>query len=349
MYKVSVIIPIYNCGKYLSRCLDSIANQTLKDIQVIMINDGSTDNSGEICQKYVSEYPNFEYHYKKNGGTASARNVGLNHAKGEYIGFVDSDDYIDYTMFEKMYCAAKNNNDSDMVFNAMIDEERKKNYPFTRPTPGVAMEEHIFPELFPHPTQTGTFRYFDWGNCYKIVKRVIVEQNKIRFYEKSRRCEDLGFAFECTIHSQSYHIMEAERLYFYCASEVSKSRHYTKNMWQSISKLMKYLQQVDEEYKGYDFAEKIQYCILYFCVIVIKNEVFGPKDKERIQRIQNILDDKLCKETIYLSLNNKYNKEYTAIFKAMRSGSAHRVNNIIQWYAWKKKYVAPVLAKLRGK
>ena len=107
------------------------------------------------------------------------------------------------------------------------------------------------------------------------------------------------------------------------------------------------MQAISEEYKDYDFAEKIQYCILYFCVIVIKNEVFGLKDKECIQRIQDIIDDELCKKSIHLSVCNTYNKEYTAIFKAMRSGSARRVNTIVKWYAWKKKYAAPILAKIR--
>lgn len=352
MYKVSIVIPIYNSEKYLEKCLDSLVNQTLEDMQVLMINDGSKDSSEEICLKYVKEYPNFEYHYKENGGSASARNLGLHFAKGEYVGFVDSDDYVEFTMFEKMYSVAKGNN-ADVVFNPMIKKDRKRVYPFTFPSPGFydrkAMENYIFEELLPHHTDTGTFRSFDWGNWSKLIRRDIIEQKRIRFYEKSRRCEDLCFAFECTIHAESYFIMETEQLYHYCISDTSKSRHYTKNMWKSISMLMKYLQEIGVEYKEYDFTEKIQYCILYFCVIVIKNEVFGPKDKERIKRIQDILDDELCKKSIHLSLCNKYNKEYTAIFKAMRSGSANRVKTIIEWYAWKKKYAAPVLAKLRGR
>lgn len=350
MYKVSVIIPIYNCEKCLNKCLDSLANQTLKEVQVIMINDGSTDSSGEICQNYAKVYPNFEYHYKENGGSASARNVGLNHAKGEYIGFVDSDDYVEYTMFEKMYLSAKKHEDVDIVFNPMIEEERKDKYPFTFPNPGFydrkSMEEYIFAELLPHHTNTGTFRSFDWGNWSKLIKREIIESWNIRFYEKSRRCEDLCFAFECTTHAQSYFIMETERLYHYCVSETSKSRHYTKSMWNSISMLMNYLKKIGEKNSEYDFSEKIRYCILYFCVIVIKNEVFGPNDNNQIKRIQDILDDELCKSTIYLSLENKYNKEYTAIFNAMRSGNAYRVNIVVRWYAWKKKYVAPIIAKL---
>lgn len=346
MPNVSVIIPIYNNEKYIERCLDSLVAQTLADLQILMINDGSVDGTEEICLRYAQQYPNFEYYYKENGGSASARNVGLEHATGEYIGFVDSDDYVEPTMFEKMYLAAKENRDADMVFNAM-----KEKGSFTTPVPGYydrkGIEEYIFPNLLPHPTETGTFRSFDWGNWSKLIRRSVIAQNHIRFYDKSRRCEDLCFAFECTIHSQSYVITPAEQLYHYCVSENSKSRHYTKNMWRSIGTLMRHMLELAENDREYDFTEKLYYCILYFCVIVIKNEVFGPRDGKQNEKIQAILDDELYQKVLYLTKQGKYNKEYTAIFKAMDTGSAARVNRTVKWYAWKKKYAAPVLTKLQ--
>lgn len=353
MPKVSVIIPIYNNEKYLARCLDSLAAQTLEDIQVLMVNDGSTDGTEEICLDYVRQYPHFEYYRKENGGSASARNVGLEHAAGEYIGFVDSDDYVEATMFEKLYSAAMAHQGADMVFNAMVGPARKKTYSFTLPVPGYydrkGMEEYIFPNLLPHPTETGTFRSFDWSNCYRLIRRGIIADNHIRFYDKSRRCEDLCFAFECTIHANSYVILPEEQLYHYCVSENSKSRHYTKNMWRSIGTLMAHMAQLAEEYKDYDFTEQIRYCILYFCVIVIKNEAFGPRDGRQNEKIREILEDRLCREVLYLTERNRYNREYTAIFRAMKTGSPLRVNATVKWYAWKKKYAAPVLAKIRRK
>lgn len=346
MYKVSVIIPIYNNEKYIGRCFDSLVAQTLADIQVLMINDGSTDGTETICMDYAKRYPNFEYYYKENGGSASARNVGLEHAVGEYIGFVDSDDYVEPDMFEKLYTAAKENHDADMVFNAMTNKTS-----FTAPVPGYydrkGMEEYIFPNLLPHPTETGTFRSFDWGNWSKLIKRSVIAENHIRFYDKSRRCEDLCFAFECTIHSKAYVVMPVELLYHYCVSENSKSRHYTKNMWRSIGMLMRHMLELAEAYREYDFTEQVRYCILYFCVIVIKNEAFGPRDGKQNEKIATILNDPLCREVLHLTEQGRYNKEYTAIFKAMRTGSAARVNAIVKWYAWKKKYAAPILAKLR--
>lgn len=107
MCKVSAIVPVYNVELYLEKCLDSLVNQTLKDIEIIIVNDGSPDNSEEIINNYTKKYQNVYGYKKENGGLSDARNFGIEHANGEYIAFVDSDDYIDITMLEKMYLKAK--------------------------------------------------------------------------------------------------------------------------------------------------------------------------------------------------------------------------------------------------
>ena len=112
--KVSVIVPVYNVEKYLRRCLDSLVNQTFKDYEVILVNDGSTDSSSDIINEYVSKYPMIKAFTKPNGGMSSARNMALDYASGEYIAFVDSDDYVELFFLEKMYEKAKNTN-SDVV------------------------------------------------------------------------------------------------------------------------------------------------------------------------------------------------------------------------------------------
>lgn len=104
MPKVSVIIPVYNVEKYIKKCLDSLVNQTLEDIEIIVVNDGSPDNSQKIIDDYVKKYPSKVKSYiKENGGQGSARNYGVKCATGEYIGFVDSDDYVDKNMYKIMY------------------------------------------------------------------------------------------------------------------------------------------------------------------------------------------------------------------------------------------------------
>ena len=115
MTKVSVIVPVYNTEKYIDKCLTSLANQTLDDYEVIVVNDGSPDNSQEIIDNFTLKYPKiFKSYIKKNGGLSDARNYGISRANSEYIAFVDSDDYIEREMLEELYNKAISN-DYDMV------------------------------------------------------------------------------------------------------------------------------------------------------------------------------------------------------------------------------------------
>ena len=107
---VSVVVPVYNVEKYLRECLDSIINQTLKDIEIILVDDGSPDNCPQICDEYASKDSRIKVIHKQNGGYGSAVNTGIEIANGEYIGIVESDDWIEHDMYEKLYNNAKENN-----------------------------------------------------------------------------------------------------------------------------------------------------------------------------------------------------------------------------------------------
>jgi glycosyltransferase involved in cell wall biosynthesis len=125
--KVTIIIPIYNADKYLSRCLDSIVNQTVKDFEVLLIDDGSNDRSGIICDQYEKGHNYFKVIHKQNGGSGSARNIGIQIAKGEYITFVDADDHIHEKFCEQLITAIEQNN-ADIVqcgFSIIYKDHRK--------------------------------------------------------------------------------------------------------------------------------------------------------------------------------------------------------------------------------
>ena len=107
MSQISIIIPVYNAEKTLIKCLDSVQRQTFKDYEVILINDGSSDNSAEICQKYCARDERFKLVNQENGGPSKARNRGIDEAKSKYIMFVDSDDYIDQDMLDTLFVATE--------------------------------------------------------------------------------------------------------------------------------------------------------------------------------------------------------------------------------------------------
>ncbi|MCR5506573.1 MAG: glycosyltransferase, partial [bacterium] len=122
MKKISVIIPVYNVELYLSQCLESIINQTYKNLEIILVNDGSKDSSIDICKAYVKKDKRIKYIYQKNMGLSASRNTGIKNATGDYIHFIDSDDYIPLDYYEKMI-SALGNSDADIVCGGFYFEK----------------------------------------------------------------------------------------------------------------------------------------------------------------------------------------------------------------------------------
>lgn len=180
MPKVSVIVPVYNVEKYLERCLKSLVTQTLSDIEIITVDDGSQDNSKKIIEKYIKIYPDkIKYLYKKNGGLSSARNFGIPYAKSEYIAFLDSDDYIEPTMYEEMYNIAKKEN-SDMVECDFIWEYPDK-------------QKYDCGQIYNSKNEAlEKARVVAWN---KLIKRDILEKEKIEF-PYGLRYEDVEFFYK---------------------------------------------------------------------------------------------------------------------------------------------------------
>ena len=100
---ISIIVPIYNVEQYLNRCIESLVNQTYTNLEILLIDDGSTDNSGKLAEKWISNDQRIKVYHKKNGGLSDARNYGIKYAKGKYLSFVDSDDYVDMRFIEILY------------------------------------------------------------------------------------------------------------------------------------------------------------------------------------------------------------------------------------------------------
>lgn len=168
MPKISVIIPVYNAKDYLERCLDSVCNQTLKDIEIICVNDASTDNSIDILNQYAKKYLNLKViDCLKNGGESVARNIGLDNATGEYIGFVDNDDKIDLDFYEKLYSKAIETN-ADIVKGNTQQIDYNGNM---SKSSGYLNQKII---------QTGNKWYFAWEWWSAIYKQSLIMDNKIR-------------------------------------------------------------------------------------------------------------------------------------------------------------------------
>lgn len=170
MIKVSVIIPVYNVEEYIEKCIKSIINQSLKEIEIILINDGSPDNSQNIIDLYQKKDNRIISIIKKNGGQGSARNEGLRIARGEYIVFVDSDDWIDEKMLEVLYNKAKQDNCDIVVSNAYkVYGNRKVKYDMIMTSGENDIDTYML---------NGT------GPLAKLIKRDLIIDNKLFFPEK---------------------------------------------------------------------------------------------------------------------------------------------------------------------
>ena len=163
MKKVSIVVPVYNMEKYLEKCMDSLVNQTLEDIEIIVVNDGSTDNSLKILKKYKRKHPDkIVIINQENQGISSARNNGIDIATGKYIGFVDSDDYIKYDMFEKLYNKIEKTKSDIVVCN--YKKYFMKNEEFI----DVDMVKNINKNnIFEEPTILNNIYFAPWNKLYK--------------------------------------------------------------------------------------------------------------------------------------------------------------------------------------
>lgn len=161
---ISVIVPVYNVEKYLEKCIKSILNQTYENIELILIDDGSTDNSGNICDKY-NRTPKVKVIHKENGGLSSARNAGIDIAKGEYLGFVDSDDSIEPFMYRMLMSSALENNTKISV--CAVNYVYENGDKLTKPDLG---EDCIF-DFEQAMIEMNSHRIFDMGACSKLYHK----------------------------------------------------------------------------------------------------------------------------------------------------------------------------------
>lgn len=197
MIKVSLIIPVYNVEQYLRKCLDSVVNQTLGEMEVIVVDDGSTDNSASIVKEYIETFPKMRYYKKENGGLSDARNYGLQYATGKYIAFLDGDDYVEENTYERMYEKAKKEN-SDMVecnFYWTYPHKKKKDM-----AERYAGKKEMLEKA----------RVVAWN---KLYKKEVLEKAKVEF-PKGLRYEDVEFFYKLVPFMESVSFVKEPLIYY---------------------------------------------------------------------------------------------------------------------------------------
>ncbi len=218
--KVSVIVPVYNVKDFVVKCLESLHRQTLEDYEVIVVNDGSTDGSAELVDAFCSGKEKFRVIHKENGGLMSAWMEGVKHATGEYLGFVDSDDYVDESMFEKLYaCAAEH--DCDIVMCDRYDVHGNK---VTAGSTRVIQPGYYPPEKIHviHENILPTFggSHITNARWNKLFRRDLFMENTKYCEHRSKICEDRFITPSCVFSAKSFYYLN-EPLYYYVQREGS--------------------------------------------------------------------------------------------------------------------------------
>ena len=317
MPKVSVIVPVYNVERYLNKCLDSLVNQTLEDIEIIVVNDGTKDNSQDIINKYRKNYPKKIKAYKKeNGGLSSARNYGLKYAKGDYIAFVDSDDYIDLTMYEKMYNKAISNNFDMVVCDLYYTYEDNKL---------VFCDSKIKNDLYEFDIKKTMIDIYPsaWN---KLYKKELFNYN-VKFKEKVW-FEDVEFLYRLFPYIKSIGVIK-EPLYYYVQRKGAitstfdeRLYHYIEN-WNGIIDFYK-KNELYSEYK-----KESEYCyVRYLLATFIKSATnFGKEDYDiavttALKNIKNTFPNYRRNKYFYKSLKGIYlllfNKTISKIYYKLK-------------------------------
>lgn len=212
---VSIIVPIYNTEKYLHRCIDSILAQTFNDFELLLINDGSTDFSGSICDEYAMLDKRVRVFHKVNGGVSSARNLGLDNALGDWICFVDSDDYVSSNYIQDLYSQINDTIGLVISFSVSVFRDKHSQMDYIDRLIGQENFELLFTEY------DLNWRTSPWA---KLYKRSVIEANNMRFNIYLPIAEDLVFLYEYLLHIENVRVRGVSNYYYNAEVEGSLTK-----------------------------------------------------------------------------------------------------------------------------
>ena len=286
--QVSLIIPVYNVKETIHRCIETAINQRFSDYEIILVDDGSTDGSGSICDDYASERDNIHVIHKANGGLGSARNAGIQSAKGHYVCFADSDDYLEIDYISKMYYSLVEN-DVDLVISgySLIRKGKEVDYS-PRKLTGV-YRDNEFKAILLEYAKGSSFLYFAWN---KLFKRDLIIHNNLKYFD--RHCaEDMMFNAGYYGVSKSV-IVIPDCLYKYTIdNSFSLSNRRRLGYWEDMKLVIKEYQKI---YDNDSDLEKKQPVINNLVVVLLRNAFSNYISNEKYSLKESVSYIKKCSE-----------------------------------------------------
>lgn len=292
-YKISMIIPVYNAEQYLKKCVDSVRAQTYGNLEIMLVDDGSTDSSGELCDAYAEKDERILVVHKENGGLVSAWKAGVKECSGEYVSFLDSDDWINPEMLSEM-SAYLTGNDREMVISDYIIERDggSQEYVWQKLAPGEygrkEIEEKIFPCLLGQEE-----RYITISRCMKLISKRLISENGNYTDPAIIVGEDTTIMLPVLLDCQRIVAMDHKAYYHYLYVKESMVHKYNEKLTENIRKLIQTTDRIlKDKFTGDKLEEQKKHLdqesILWY-FLVLKNEARGNPSGYR----RNIL--KLCR------------------------------------------------------
>jgi glycosyltransferase involved in cell wall biosynthesis len=290
---VTIVVPVYNVEKYLARCVDSILNQTLQDIEVILVDDGSPDSSGKIADEYAIKDSRIQVIHKVNGGLSSARNAGTRIATSKYVGYVDSDDWVEPETFERLLQTAEHFS-TDVV---MFDYTRKTMHGDQRHTEkietGFYDRKKILADIFPNLVMGENIDYGPVLSACSCFYRIeFLRQHNLEFDEDIFFSEDSLFNSKVMEKANSFYYLKTSFYnYFYNKNSITKT--YRKEKWANVKILNKKMREHFCNINYYNFEEQINRHMVYFACNTLSQVCHCDKSiDEKREEIKQILMDK---------------------------------------------------------
>lgn len=304
MIDISVIVPVYNVEDLLPRCIDSILAQTKKNIEIILVDDGAKDSSGSICDEYAKKDPRIQVVHKSNGGLTSAWKAGAMVATGSYLGFVDSDDWIDADMYERMWESAVKH-DSDVVVCGLVFDYEDSSIPKRNEISGFEKEYYGRNELealFPTLINDGRFfgRMLQPARVTKLYRKELVKNNMSLCKEEVSVGEDMQLTLPALIDAKSMSVVKDFYPYHYWFNQKSMTGKYDPRYLDKIKIMANRMKEISREKGAFDFVPQITNDFLGLVVIGLKNGVIRNTEgkKAAIELIKRYCKDEMVEEAL---------------------------------------------------
>lgn len=303
--KLSIIVPVYNVEKHLVRSIESMRKQTLQNIEIILVNDGSVDRSLDICVKYQEKDNRIKIIDKPNGGVSSARNAGLEVAEGEYIGFVDPDDWVESNMFESLYIQAKSADADVCICNYVIEHSGKSTPNLLNINKSFIRDKEIVTNVVAQVLAGSSLNSGSqptMGSIWRlIVKKELIDKHNLKFNEKIHLMEDLVFFVELFLCSKCVGINKGTYYHYYIYSD-SAATSYRPDMLDIHKNIFRILEKMLKEKGVYQLVEqRMHFRYVNICIEAISN-ILHKENKESVNKkltgIQEIVNDERLKDIL---------------------------------------------------